>query len=457
MDVVVGELCSVASPTFPNGDMVIANVTLPLALLAKSEHALAGIRPRYDVSDEGLARADILLLDGKISAIRASSTENIAGVARFDADGGMLLPTFVDIHTHLDKGHIWPRAPNPDGTFLSALTATAADRAVRWGAEDVERRMDFALRCAYAHGTSAIRTHLDSVPPQETVSWPLFEEIRSRWADRIDLEAVCLVPIDAFADHTLLERLADRVLHAGGVLGAVTFMAPRLSDLLDSVFHAATARGLDLDFHVDETLDPKARSLRSIAEAAMRNRFSGKILCGHCCALSVQSPDEVSSTLDIVAEAGIAVVSLPACNMYLQDRQAGRTPRRRGVTLVHEMKARGIAVMIASDNVRDPFYAYGDLDMMEIFADATRTLQLNHPYGDWIRAATRTPADIMRRPQAGRLMEGGKADLVLFRARNWSELLARPKAPRMVMRAGRAIDTALPDYRELDDKMELMT
>jgi hypothetical protein len=39
-----------------------------------------------------------------------------------------VLPGFVDIHTHLDKGHIWPRRPNPDGTFMGALTAVLADR-----------------------------------------------------------------------------------------------------------------------------------------------------------------------------------------------------------------------------------------------------------------------------------------------------------------------------------------
>jgi cytosine deaminase len=27
--------------------------------------------------------------------------------------GAMVFPAFVDMHTHLDKGHIWGRAPNP--------------------------------------------------------------------------------------------------------------------------------------------------------------------------------------------------------------------------------------------------------------------------------------------------------------------------------------------------------
>ena len=93
-----------------------------------------------------------------------------------------MLPAFVDCHTHIDKGHIWPRKPNPDGTFIGALDAAGDDRAARWNAADVARRMDFSLRCAYAHGTAALRTHLDSLPPQETISWPVFEEMRERWA-----------------------------------------------------------------------------------------------------------------------------------------------------------------------------------------------------------------------------------------------------------------------------------
>ena len=49
---------------------------------------------------------------------------------------------------------------------------------------------------------------------------------------------------------------------------------------------------------------------------------------------------------------------------------------------------------------------------------------------------------------------GAPADLVLFRARTWTELNARPQHDRIVLRNGRQIDTTLPDYRELDDLME---
>ena len=154
-----------------------------------------------------------------------------------------------------------------------------------------------------------------------------------------------------------------------------------------------------------------------------------------------------------VSEAGISVVSLPMCNAYLQDRRSGRTPRWRGVTLLHEMKARGIPVAVASDNTRDPFYAYGDLDPIEVFREAVRFIHLDHPVADWPAAVSRDAAAILGRPDMGTVAPQGPADLVLFRARTWTELLSRPQSDRTVLRSGKPIARSLPDYRELDDLM----
>jgi len=311
--------------------------------------------------------------------------------------------------------------------------------------------MDFALRTAYAHGTVLLRTHIDSQPPQHSISWPVFADMRARWAGRIDLQAVSLFAIDAFLDETFAADIVATVAEHKGVLGAVTFMIPDLDRALELMMHAAADAGLDLDFHVDETGEPSARSLGAIADAALRTGFPGKIVVGHCCSLAVQ-PDH-QATIERVAEAGLAVVSLPMCNLYLQDRAQGRTPRWRGVTLLRELAAAGIPVAIASDNTRDPFYAYGDLDMVEVFTEAVRILHLDHPIAAWPAAATRTPAAIIGRPDRGVIAVGASADLVLFRARAFSELLSRPQSDRTVLRSGKAIDRTLPDYRELDDLM----
>src|SRR5262249_35417205 len=211
---------------------------------------------------------------------------------------------------------------------------------------------DFGLRCAYAHGTSLLRTHIDSAPPQHKISWPVFAEMRERWKGRIDLQGVALFAIDMILDRQFASELVELLSQHGAILGAATFMIPELDDALDLIFRLAAENALDLDFHVDESEDPTARSLRHIAEMALRHRFAGRITVGHCCSLALQPPDEAEATMVRVREAGISIVSLPMCNLYLQDRHAGRTPRWRGVTLLHELKERGVAVAVASDNTR---------------------------------------------------------------------------------------------------------
>ncbi|WP_417687177.1 cytosine deaminase [Roseibium sp.] len=431
-------------PSDLRGDFVLRRASVSGCLLPPDFRAVA---------QGDLAIVDIEVVSGAIRALRPSDAVEVAGDAVFDMDYGMVLPTLVDMHTHLDKGHIWQRNANPDGTFGGALAAVAEDRLAHWNAEDVRTRMEFGLRCAYAQGTSVVRTHIDSLPPQETISWPVFEEVRAEWSGRVELQGACLFGIDRLIDEPgFLDVIADRVKQAGGVLGAVTYMVPGLDGLLDRIFEAAMSRGLDLDFHVDETNDPAAKSLRHIAEAALRAKFDGKIVCGHCCSLAQQDMEEADRTLDLVASAGIGVVSLPMCNMYLQDRSPGRTPRWRGVTLLHEMKARGIPVAVASDNTRDPFYAYGDLDLIEVYAQATRILHLDHPVGDWISAVSTAPAGMLGVP-APSISDGAAANLILFRGRNWSELLSRPSAPRDVIRDGFTLNDRVPDYRELDHLM----
>ena len=426
----------------------LRNGTVPACLVD-------GLSPSIAPDSDGLVNIDIVISDDRIAAILPAGADN-GSESSVDLDASMVWPCFVDLHTHIDKGHIWPRRRNPDGTRAGALSSTGADRADNWTAEDLRARMNFSLESAYAHGTAALRTHLDSTPPQHKISWPVASELRDTWAGRIELQAVCLEPLWGYADHGFGTEIADMMVEYGGIMGAVLNVQEDTNALLDFVIGLAIDRGLGLDFHVDEMGDPTATSFDRIAEALIRNDFGKPVNVGHCCSLAIRPQAEIDHALDLAMEARMRVVSLPMCNMYLQDRPdpgaLPHTPRWRGVTILHEMKARGIPVAISSDNTRDPFYAYGDLDGAEVFTQAVRIAHLDHPVGDWPAAITRTPADTMGLPDKGRLKEGGPADMVIFSARSYSEFLSRPQHDRTVIRAGRAIDTTPPDYRTLDSR-----
>ena len=127
---------------------------------------------------------------------------------------------------------------------------------------------------------------------------------------------------------------------------------------------------------------PRRGAAATSREATLRHGYQGRVTCGHCCSLAVQDAAPLRARSICVADAGIAIVTLPTVNMYLQDRTGGRTPRWRGVTVIHELRAAGVRVAVAGDNCRDPFYAYGDHDMLDTFRQACASLHLDHPFGD---------------------------------------------------------------------------
>jgi cytosine/creatinine deaminase len=87
--------------------------------------------------------------------------------------------------------------------------------------------------------------------------------------------------------------------------------------------------------------------------------------------------------------------------------------------------------------------------MMETWREGVRILHLDYPFADWAPAVAALPAEAMGL-DLGVLRPGARADMILTRARDFPELLARPQSDRIVVRNGEASSAKPPDYAELD-------
>ena len=367
-------------------------------------------------------RWDLALRAGRFASITPSDARG----------GGFAVPAMTDAHVHLDKTFVANRLERRASNLLDAIELAAND-AARWDENDVRRRASLALRRAYEHGVMRMRSHVDWPAPAAPLAWPVLVELRSEWRGRISLQLASLASLDLLFEAGT--EIAERVARDGGVLGAFVHGNTELATKLSKLFDLAERYDLALDFHVDECVEPEARGIDAVVQEAAARDYGGRVLCGHCCALSVRPEAEARAVLDRAARAGVALCALPATNAYLQDGAYGRTPRLRGVAPVHEARAAGIPVMLASDNCRDAFHPWGDYDLWDVFRASATWAHLEP--APWLDAITDAPAALFGSPPG--IEKGAAADFILFGAEDADDAVSRGRCPRQVWREGRIV------------------
>ena len=381
-------------------------------------------------------RFDLVVADGRIADLLSSAAPG----------GGVVTPLFADVHVHLDKTHtisrIGAEANARVECLFDAIALMEQDRP-NWTPVDIRARASLALEAAYRQGVGAMRTHVDWVTPQVPMAWPVLVELRDEWRGRIDLQLAALVNGDIVPEAGA--AIAARVKQDSGVFGAFIFRNADLETKVETMFALAGAHDLDLDFHVDEGLDPEADGLSLIIDAASRHRMAGRVLCGHACSLTLRSAGELERTLAAAAQAGVALVALPTTNLFLQDRAIGVSPRMRGVAPLKEARKAGMTVMLGSDNVRDAFYPYGDYDPLSVLRLAAPACHLEPE--DWLDSITTLPARQCASGIVTLVEKGRPANFIWHAANDLDDLISRPQATRIVYRSGQPLPASKQDWR----------
>lgn len=233
-------------------------------------------------------------------------------------------------------------------------------------------------------------------------------ELRREWAGRIAVQTVSLCSVTQFAAGEANRIMDLTARHQATVLGGFPQPDPELPQQLDYLLAAARELGIGVDLHVDESGLLEAECLRATAEAVLRNEFPYPVTCGHNCSLSVHDDERAAETIVLIKAAGLKLISLPLCNLYLQGRRwdtQGRplTSQWRGLTRLYELMEAGVTVACASDTVRDAFFAWGDYDALEVFHSGVRVDHLDTRMDVAPSIVTTAPASIMELPYHGKI------------------------------------------------------
>jgi cytosine/creatinine deaminase len=385
------------------------------------------------------SRADIVLAGDRVTAVGPQAGSGVAD--RVAAAGGLLLPAYIDTHIHLDKVLIRNQLAEHDGTLRGAIDSIhAAKRA--YTRDDVRRRARAVIESSVLSGTTRLRSHVDI----DTIGGLV--PLEGVLAAARDCAAIAEVATIAFPQEGILSDpgTADLMVAAmaagASVVGGMPHWERSEAEQREHVrfcFELAARFDADVDMHVDETDDGSVRTLAMVVAETERVGWQARVTVGHVCSLAAADDGYAEAVIAGCARAGITVVANPVTNLVIQGR-GDRGLVRRGTTRVRELMAAGVNVAFGQDCVQDGFYPFGRGDMLEvalISAHAAHLATADEQLAA-LAAVTTAPAKAWHLDDYG-VAVGARADLQLYAAGTWSEVLRRQDPPVAVWSRGRQV------------------
>lgn len=369
---------------------------------------------------------DLRLQDGIIRDV-GPGISAVVGDEVHDLEGYLLVPAPAEPHAHLDKALTADLIANPTGDLLGAIEGWLA-ACGDFNVDDIAARARAAVLRLLASGCTAVRSHVNVGNASGLCAVEALTKVKADVSPFMDLQLVALVgsPIDLGMLREALDMGVD-------VVGGCPHLDPEPLSCIDSTVGLAVERGLPLDLHTDETLDTGTLFVRDVARAVLGAGI--QVTASHCVSLGMQDAATQTKVADELAEAGVAVVTLPQTNLFLQSRGI-TTAAPRGLTAIRPLLDAGVIVAGGADNLQDPFITVGRADPLETAALLVMAGHLT-PVDAFELVTTGARAAMGLPPVA--VEPGSPADLLAVRAPSVRVAVADAPAARMVFSKGRLV------------------
>ena len=353
---------------------------------------------------------DIGIAKGKIAAIESALS---ADAEKIDLGGRLVCAGFVETHLHLDKSCILDRCHAVKGDLDEAISEVAKAKKT-FTPEDVYQRAKRTLERCILNGTTHIRTQLEVDPGIGLKGLEGVLPLVKEYAWAVDLE-ICVFPQEGMLNNPGTEELMLEALkQSGGMIGACPYTDSDPHGQIDRIFTLAREHDLDIDMHLDFTLDPSNMDLLHVCKRAEDFKYGGRVAIGHVSKMSALDSGKFAATAKLLQSAGVALTVLPSTDIYLMGRAHDHNIPR-GVTHAHKLLHHGANCSLATNNVLNPFTPFGDcslLRMANFYANVAH-VGTEHDIAECFHMVTSRAAQLMNLAGYG-LKAGNDADIVVL-------------------------------------------
>ena len=372
-------------------------------------------------------KVSLCIEDGIIKEIAEDVPENAEEV--IDAKGYLAVPSLVDNHIHLDKGHY-------GGKWKAVVPMNnVAERIV----EEQGFLKDFLLETPKkaqalidlitSNGATFLRVHVNVDPTIELDNLNIIKEVLENNKHKLDYEIVVFPQHGTLTTEykgLLTKALEDDKVKVIGALDPATIDYD-IEKSLKTTFDLAKKYNKEIDIHLHDRGTLGIYEINRIIDYTVSSNLQGKVQISHGLALGDISNNELDTIAKRLKEAKIIINTTAPI-----DTKALSIPI---------LQSHGISVNVVNDNINDHWSPFGTGDLIQRVSRAAEIfsmcdeVSLSEALG--LVSNGITPLDKEGKQVWPKV--GDKANILFVKAESSAHLVARVCPERVILFKGRFV------------------
>ena len=369
-------------------------------------------------------KVSMYIEDGVIKDITEQVPSNVDTIV--DAKGYLALPSLVDNHIHLDKGHYGGKWQAVVPMRSVGERIVEEQEFLRDFLEDTPKKAQALIDLITSRGATFLRVQVNVDPTIGLDNLTVIREVLQNNRHKLDYEIV------AFPQHgTLLteeygllsQALEQEDVRVLGGLDPATIDFD-IEKSLTTTFELAMKYDKEIDIHLHDHGTLGVYEIDRIIDYTMKYQMQGKVLISHAYALGDIHGDALDRVAKRLKDAEIAInTTVPIGTQALS---------------IPVLRRHGVKVSVINDNINDHWSPFGSGDLIERASRAAEVFHMNDEVS--LASALSLVTDGIT-PLTGDgkqvwPMVGDKADILFAKAESSAHLIARVCPERVVMFKG---------------------
>lgn len=286
------------------------------------------------------------------SIVKIQEEQPKENVTSIDAKGLLLMPSFRDMHIHLDKtfyGGPWKAPTKATGGIFTRLQEedVLLPQLKPYTKERAEKLIDLLIES----GTTKIRTHCNVGHVEGLHQLEATVEAREKYKDHVDIEIVAFPQqglIRGQASPYVQDALKNGATLVGGVDPAT--IDGDIERSLQTMVELAVENNAGIDLHLHDSGHLGLFTMKRLATLTKEANLQGRVTISHALALADIREDELADMASLLNEQSIDVTSTVSLSKTIP------------IPFLHEQ---GVSVFLGADSITDHWSPFGNGDSLD--------------------------------------------------------------------------------------------